>query len=79
MHLYYLGYGDLQEDIAGLAKEKGIADHVHLLGYYENPLLIVRQCDVIGMFSLSEEFPMTLLEGVALDKPFVSLIISGAK
>lgn len=79
VHLYYLGYGDLEEAVIKSAEEKGILKQVHLLGYHENPFPIMSQCDVIGMFSISEGFPMALLEGVALDKPFVSSVIGGSR
>ena len=79
VHLYYLGFGDLEKDVREAAKEKGIEDNVHLLGYYDNPFPIIRQCDVSCMFSVSEGFPMALLESVALDKPFVSSVIGGAR
>lgn len=79
VHLYYLGYGDLWEDVANAAKEKGLSEKVHLLGYQENPFPIIAQCDAVGMFSKSEGFPMSLLESVALDKPFVSSVIGGAR
>lgn len=78
-HLYYLGYGGLSEMVENAAKEKGLSGQVHLLGYYDNPFPIVAQCDVIGMFSRSEGFPMALLEGVALDRPFVSSVIGGSR
>ncbi len=78
-HLYYLGYGSLEEDVKKAAKEKGIRDHVHLLGYHENPFPVIAQCDISCMFSLAEGFPMALLESVALDKPFVSSVIGGAR
>lgn len=79
VHLYYLGYGDLEEAVSKAAEEKGISEYVHLLGYYDNPFPIMSQCDIICMFSVSEGFPMTLLEGVALDKPFVSSVIGGSR
>lgn len=78
-HLYYLGYGSLKEDIERIAKENGISEYVHLLGYHENPFPIIAQCDLTCMFSLSEGFPIALLESVALDKPFVSSVIGGAR
>lgn len=78
-HLYYLGYGDLSESVLCVAKRYAISDYVHLLGYQENPFPIIAQCDVVGMFSTSEGFPMALLEGVALDKPFVTSIIGGSR
>lgn len=79
IHLYYLGYGSLEEAVKRNAKDKGLDENVHLLGYHDNPFPIIAQCDVSCMFSLSEGFPMALLESVALDKPFVSSVIGGAK
>ncbi len=78
-HLYYLGYGNLAEEVRGQSREYGIERKVHLLGYHDNPFPIVTQCDVVGMFSLEEGFPLALLEAVALDKPFVSSVIGGAR
>lgn len=79
VHLYYLGYGILEQDVRRIAEEKGISDNVHLLGYHDNPFPIIAQCDISCMFSLSEGFPMALLESVALDKPFVSSVIGGSR
>lgn len=79
VHLYYLGYGDLEEDVKSMAKDKGLSKQVHLLGYYDNPFPIIAQSDVVCMFSISEGFPMVLLEGVALNKPFVSSVVGGAR
>lgn len=79
VHLYYLGYGILEKEVGRIAKEKGIDKNVHLLGYYDNPFPIIAQCDISCMFSLSEGFPMALLESVALDKPFVSSVIGGSR
>lgn len=78
-HLYYLGYGEQEEMVLRTAEEKGLSDSVHLLGYHDNPFPILAQCDVNCMFSHYEGFPMVLLEGVALDKPFVSSVIGGSK
>ena len=79
VHLYYLGYGDLEKDVVTTAEKRGLDKNVHLLGYHDNPFPIIAQCDVSCMFSLSEGFPMALLESVALDKPFVSSVIGGSR
>jgi len=78
-HLYYLGTGILEDEVRRIGKDKGIDEHIHLLGYYKNPFPIIAQCDVSALFSLSEGFPMALLESVALDKPFVSSIVGGTR
>lgn len=79
VHLYYLGFGNMKDNIEKNSEQKGLSNNVHLLGYYDNPFPVIAQCDVNCMFSLSEGFPMALLEGVALDKPFVSSVIGGAR
>lgn len=78
-HLYYLGYGNLAEQVLNSVKELQLSGYVHLLGYFDNPFPIMKQCDVIGMFSTSEGFPMVLLEGAAIDKPFVTSVIGGSR
>ncbi len=79
VHLYYLGYGELEEAVLQAAQEKGVSEYVHLLGYHDNPFPILAQCDVNCMFSHYEGFPMVLLEGAALDKPFVSSVVGGSR
>ena len=79
VHLYYLGYGNLTEQVMNKVKKLQLSEYVHLLGYFDNPFPIMAQCDVIGMFSTSEGFQMALLEGVALDKPFVTSVIGGSR
>ena len=78
-HLYYLGYGKLEKDVSEQSIEYGIEENVHLLGYHDIPFPIMSQCDLVGMFSIAEGFPMALLEAAALGKPFVSSIIGGAR
>ncbi len=79
VHLYYLGYGELEEAVLQAAQEKGVSEYVHLRGYHDNPFPILAQCDVNCMFSHYEGFPMVLLEGAALDKPFVSSVVGGSR
>lgn len=79
IHLYYLGFGNMKDEIEKISEQKKLSNNVHLLGYYNNPFPIIAQCDVNCLFSLSEGFPMALLESVALDKPFVSSVIGGAR
>lgn len=79
IHLYYLGYGELEKTVKTAAEERGISNYVHILGYHENPFPIIAQCDISCLFSLAEGFPLALLESVALDKPFVSSIVGGAR
>lgn len=79
VHLYYLGFGDLSDAVREKSEEYGIADNVHFLGYHQNPFPVIKQCGAVLMMSKSEGFPMSLLEAVALDKPFVSTTVGGAE
>ncbi len=78
-HLYYLGYGALEGDLIAAIDKEGLSDHVHLLGYHDNPFPIIRQAKVTIMTSYSEGFPMALLESVALGVPFVSTVVGGSR
>ena len=79
VHLYFLGQGDLSDDIEKISAGKGLSEYVHLLGYVQNPFPVIAQCDVNCLLSRTEGFSMALLEGVSLGKPFVSTYVGGAK
>lgn len=71
-HMYFIGDGELREDVRALAKAEGIEEYVHLTGYLENPFPVMRKCDCMLMTSRSEGFQMALLESLTLGVPFVS-------
>ncbi len=70
-HLYYLGYGELEDAVRQAAFEKEIYNQVHLLGYCENPFPIIAQSDVNTLVSVSESFGLAIAEGLCLGIPFV--------
>lgn len=78
-HLYYLGYGILEDEVKKEVERMGIVEHVHLMGYHDNPFPIIKQAQVTLMTSYSEGFPMALLESVSLGIPFVSTVVGGSK
>lgn len=79
LHLYFLGKGELESQVREKADEYGLKEHVHFLGYMENPFPVIKQADICCMASKSEGFPMSLLESVALYVPFVSTEVGGAR
>lgn len=79
VHLYFMGWGVQEEEVRDQIQRRGLGEFAHLLGYQENPFPIIVQCDVMCLLSKSEGFPMCLLEGVALDKPFIATDIGGAE
>lgn len=71
IHLYYMGWGSLEEEVKKIAKEKGLQHRVHLLGYRDNPFPIMKQADLLAMFSKSEGFGLAIAEGLCLGIPFI--------
>lgn len=78
-HLYFLGRGELESQVQTRVNEYGLQERVHILGYFENPFPIIKQADISCVTSKSEGFPMRLLESVALNVPFISTEIGGAR
>lgn len=82
VHLYMLGGGmeaeRLRQQIIDKAIEYMLLQFVHVLGYLQNPFPVIKQCDAVCLLSKSEGFSMSLLESVALGKPFVSTKVGGA-
>lgn len=55
-----------------LARDLGVADHVALLGYREDPLPYVARSDVFALASRSEGFGMAMVEAMACGVPVVA-------
>lgn len=78
-HLYYMGYGPLENEIKTKSISDGVDGYVHFLGYQDNPFPIIKQARVCCLLSVEEGFPMCLLECQALGVPFVSTVVGGAR
>lgn len=76
--LVIIGMGDKYQELKKLVEDLQLNDKVIFTGYQQNPHPIIAQCDVFCMTSLSEGFPMVIMEAMALGKPFVTTPVSGA-
>lgn len=79
VQLYFMGNGELETPILDRSREYGLQEHVHVLGYLDNPFPVIKQANICCMTSKAEGFPMSLLECAALGVPFVSTGIGGAR
>lgn len=78
-HLYFIGAGDMEEELKKRVKEYGIEDYVHFLGYQKNPYQYLSQMNVLLSMSKQEGFPGVYVEALSLGLPFVSTDVGGAE
>lgn len=77
--LVIVGDGPLSAELGTLIQELGLVDNVLLAGSRSNPFPILRNSVCFVLSSDHEGQPMVLLESMVLDKPIVSVDISGAR
>ena len=70
--LVILGEGELRESFQKLAKNSGMADCVHFLGWQKNPFPFLRASKLFVLPSLWEGLPTVLLEAMACGLPVIS-------
>ena len=78
-HLYFIGAGDMEEELKKRVKEYGLEDYVHFLGYQKNPYQYLSQMKVLLSMSKQEGFPGVYVEALSLGLPFVSTDVGGAE
>lgn len=78
-HLYYVGEGERKGLLSLRISELKLEEYVHLLGYQENPFPILKEADVLGLFSYAEGFNLCMLEALALGVPIVAPDIGTAR
>lgn len=78
--LQYLicGNGPRRHQLEDLARELGIDDRVHFLGYRRDIPLILGAADVFCLPSYREGLPLSLMEAMAAGKPVVCSRIRGS-
>jgi len=76
-HLVILGRGQLHDDLCAEARELGVDDRVHLLGYRDDVAKWLGTMDVFASSSLSEGLPLSLLEAMAAGTPAVVTDVGG--
>ncbi|WP_262080151.1 glycosyltransferase [Streptococcus sp. Marseille-Q5619] len=78
-HLYFIGAGDMDEELKKRVKEYELEDYVHFLGYQKNPYQYLSRMKVLLSMSKQEGFPGVYVEALSLGLPFVSTDVGGAE
>jgi glycosyltransferase involved in cell wall biosynthesis len=72
VRLIILGEGEERDQLQDLCRELGIADHVDLHGFVDNPIKYMARSDVFVLSSVWEGFGIVVVEALASGTPVVS-------
>lgn len=72
LHVAIAGRGELAAELADLARARGVADRVHLLGLRADVPNVLAAADVFVLPSLSEGLPLALLEAMLAGRAIVA-------
>ena len=71
-HLVIAGEGPERQNLLTEAERLGVEDRVHLPGFVAEPQKLVGLFDIFALSSLSEQFPMSVVEAMAAGLPVVA-------
>lgn len=74
-----VGNGEYEQYVVGYIKDNKLEKNIDYLGYYNNPLKIIKSSKVLVMTSRFEGTPMVALEAQCLGVPIVSTPVDGLK
>jgi N-acetylgalactosamine-N,N'-diacetylbacillosaminyl-diphospho-undecaprenol 4-alpha-N-acetylgalactosaminyltransferase len=72
IHLILLGDGDRKFYLQKICNDLKISDHVHFLGYQDNPYKYLKKSKFLVLSSKNEGMPNVILEALACEVPVVS-------
>lgn len=70
--LVVVGCGDLESELVKLAKELGIVESVHFVGFMSNPYPLIYNSNGLILTSDSEGLPTVLIESLIIGTPVIS-------
>lgn len=77
VHYLICGQGNKKEELIKVAEEKNCKDRLHLLGYREDIIAIMKSCDLFVFPSMREGLSVALMEAIACGLPCVVSDIRG--
>jgi glycosyltransferase involved in cell wall biosynthesis len=73
MHLTVLGEGPELEPLRARARQRGLDERVHFVGFQANPYAFFARADALVLSSAYEGLPNVVLEALACGTPIVAL------
>lgn len=77
VHVVCVGDGELRKEHEEYCKKEGLLERVHFLGLRKDVNRIFKTSDVLVLSSAYEGFSLSMLEAMAVGKPFVASRVSG--
>lgn len=77
--LVFAGVGPLEQDVAARAKELGLSDQVHFLGYRRDVPVLLKAANALLLPSEREGLPRSILEAMCMGIPVISTRIRGVE
>lgn len=72
VHYYLIGDGEEREDLEACAREEGISERVHFLGFIPDAARYLKAFDAFLLPSIKEGMPYVLLEAAQANLPIVT-------
>ena len=79
VHLAVVGDGELRAALEDQARQAGMADRVHFLGWCDDVPAAVSDADAVALTSTSEGTPVALIEALAAGRPVVATDVGGVR
>lgn len=76
-HWYLVGGGSLYKHINQLLKKLKLEDILILTGEVENPMPLLKKCDLLALLSKYEGMPVTIHEAMVLGVPVIATNVGG--
>ena len=73
----FAGEPDPSLDLVALAESLGVAGHVHLLGFLDDPAPFIAALDIYALASLSEGLNTSVIEAASIGTPVVACRVGG--
>jgi glycosyltransferase involved in cell wall biosynthesis len=76
-HFVVAGDGPLRADLEAAARQAGLSERAHFLGWWEDLAALYADLDVVALSSRNEGTPVSLLEAMAAGLPVVATAVGG--
>jgi len=79
LELCIVGHGETESELRALARDLGLAERVHFLGFRTDVPRLMKTADFLCLPSRWEGLPYVVLEAFAAGRPVVATDVSGAR